>query len=302
MDLLLALAGAILFAVGTVLQQEEAKEADESQALSAGFLVQLAKRPKWLLGIAADFLGFLCQAAALALGRLVVVQPILAASILFALPFGARRSGVPVGRRRWAAAAVITLGLAVFLIVGDPSGGVEDATNRAWLISGGICLGVTGLLVLLGRGRPPAPRAALLGAAAGVLFGLSAGLTKATVEQLDEGVLEIFAHWHLYGLIVVGYLSMTLSEAALQTGELAPALATQMTIDPIVSVLMGIFAFHESVHGTTVGAIVSFAAFALMMAGIVVLALGEPARTAPPGQPAVGDDAPPGSASTSAAI
>ena len=51
------------------------------------------------------------------------------------------------------------------------------------------------------------------------LFGISAGLTKATVEQLDDGVLAILEHWHLYALIVVGYLSMTLSEAALQTGE-----------------------------------------------------------------------------------
>lgn len=294
MDLLLALAGAILFAVGTVLQQEEAKQADESQALSAGFLVQLAKRPKWLLGIAADFLGFLCQAAALALGRLVVVQPILAASILFALPFGAYRSGTPVGARRWAAAGVVTLGLAAFLLIGDPSGGVEDASNRAWIISGAIALALTGGLVLLARGRSPAPRAALLGAAAGVLFGISAGLTKATVEQLDEGLLDIFAHWHVYALIVVGYLSMTLSEAALQTGELAPALATQMTIDPIVSVLMGVFAFQETVHGSTAGTIVSFAALALMMGGIVVLALGE-RKDEPDGQPV-------GSASTSAAI
>ena len=43
-------------------------------------------------------------------------------------------------------------------------------------------------------------RAALLGTAAGILFALSAALTKATVEQLDEGVLTIFEHWHLYAL------------------------------------------------------------------------------------------------------
>jgi drug/metabolite transporter (DMT)-like permease len=275
MDLLLALAGAILFAVGTVLQQQEAKQADEQQALSAGFLIQLAKRPRWLLGIATDFLGFLCQAAALAVGRLVVVQPVLASSILFALPFGARLTGEPVGRRRWIAAGVTTLGLAVFLLVGDPSGGLADASTATWIAWGGGALVVSGALVLLARGTRPARRAALLGASAGVLFGISAGLTKATVEQLDGGVLAIFSHWHLYALIVVGYLSMTLSEAALQTGQLAPALATQMTIDPIVSVLMGVFAFHETIHGSAWGVVVSVSALMLMLAGIVVLALGE---------------------------
>ena len=244
---------------------------DEDQALSAGFLVQLAKRPRWLLGIAADFLGFLCQAAALTLGRLVVVQPILASSILFALPFGARLTGEPVGRRRWAAAGVVTLGLAVFLLVGDPSGGVEDASTRAWIISGVVALVLTGALVGLARGRRPAPRAALLGAAAGAVVGISAGLTKATVEQLDDGVLAILEHWHLYAL-TSSALSMTL-EAALQTGELARA-GHPDDHRPDRQRAHGHLRLPGVRPRSTLGAAVSFAALALMMGGIAVGAGG----------------------------
>ena len=108
--------------------------------------------------------------------------------------------------------------------------------------------GSVGGLILAARGRSPARRAALLGTAAGLLFALSAALTKTTVDQLGDGVLTVFEHWQLYALIVIGYLSMMLSQASLQTGALAPAVATQMALDPIASVLLGILAFDETIH------------------------------------------------------
>ena len=71
--------------------------------------------------------------------------------------------------------------------------------------------------------------------AAGILFGLSAALTKATVDQLDEGIFHVFITWHLYALIAVGYAGMTLSQIALQTGVLAPAIATFSILDAVTS-------------------------------------------------------------------
>ena len=51
---------------------------------------QLARKPRWVAGIAADGLGFAAQAAALAIGRLVVVQPLLATAVVFSLPLNAK--------------------------------------------------------------------------------------------------------------------------------------------------------------------------------------------------------------------
>ena len=82
-------------------------------------------------------------------------------------------------------------------------------------------------------------RATLLGTATGILFGLSAALTKAVVDQFDEGLIEIFENWHIYALAVVGYASMTLSQLSLQTGVLPPAMATSMIFDPLASVVLG---------------------------------------------------------------
>jgi drug/metabolite transporter (DMT)-like permease len=274
MEVVLALVAALCFSLGTVLQQQVASTASEEEARRAGFLLRLARRPRWLAGIASDAVGFAAQAAALAIGKLVVVQPLLATSVVFSLPLGAKLGHRRVVRRDMLAALAVTAGLGVFLVVADPTGGREDATTAAWIVSFGVAA-VCGALALAARGRPPARRAGLIGAAAGILFGLSAGLTKATVERLDDGVLEVFTDWHLYALIVLGYASMSLSQSSLQTGALAPAVATQMSLDPITSLLLGIFAFDETVHEDTVGLIAALAAFVVMIAGIVILAAAE---------------------------
>jgi drug/metabolite transporter (DMT)-like permease len=280
-DIGLALAAALLFSLGTVLQQQVAQTASEEESQGAGFLLQLARRPRWLAGIASDGLGFVCQAGALAAGRLVVVQPILATSLVFALPLGARLNHRPVSRRAMAAAAAVTGGLAAFLVLADPSGGKDDATTAAWIVSFAIATVACGALVAAGRGRPAAPRAALIGSAAGILFGLSAALTKATVEELDDGVVAVFRDWHLYALVVVGYVSMTLSQRSLQAGALAPAAATQMALDPVTSLLLGTLAFDETIHDTTAGLIAALAGVVVMIAGIVYLAAAQQSADQP---------------------
>jgi drug/metabolite transporter (DMT)-like permease len=274
-DVALALAAALFFAGGTVLQGRVAATASDDEALKAGFLLRLARRPQWLAGIALDGLGFVCQAIALAVGRLVVVQPLLAASVVFALPLGARLDHKRVGRRELVAAVAVTAGLGAFLIAGDPTGGREDATATAWIASFAIAGALCAALVLAARGAPPARKAAMIGTAAGILFGLSAALTKAVVEQLDEGVLEIFDDWRLYALIVVGYTSMTLSQASLQTGALGAAVSTQMALDPVASVLLGTLAFDEEIHDSALGIAAALVALAVMLAGLVVLAAAE---------------------------
>jgi len=68
-DVVLALIAALLFALGTVLQQRAGMEAPSAGA-SSGLLLRMARRPVWVMGIAADGLGFVAQAAALAIGAL----------------------------------------------------------------------------------------------------------------------------------------------------------------------------------------------------------------------------------------
>ena len=286
MDIVLALAAALFFAFGTVLQQRAGLE-KPAEGSSAGLLVQMAKRPVWLAGIAADGLGFLCQAVALAVGRLAVVQPLLVTTVVFALPLGARFTGQKVRRLDVGAALVVVLALVAFLTIANPSGGNDDAPLAEWAIAIGACVGICVPLFALGRFGSPPRRAAALGTATGILFALSAAFTKVVADQFEEGVFEIFVNWHLYALLVVGYASMTFNQLALNTGSLAPAVATSLAFDPIASVILGVTLLNESLHTSPSGIAGTVLALAAALGGMVVLARSQSASEGPkPVEPA----------------
>jgi drug/metabolite transporter (DMT)-like permease len=282
MEFVLGIAAAIFFALGTVLQEREAQSVPEDEAMNAGVLLKLARRPIWMAGIAADGLGFICQAAALHFGQLAVVQPLLAASVVFALPFGRFIVHRKVTRKDMIGAAAVTVGLVFFLIMANPEDGVDTASTMSWIISGAIAGGVCAVLVVAARGRSASPRAALLGMSAGILFGFSAGLTLTVVDSLNEGIVDLLTDWHLYALIVVGWISMTLSQAALQTGALPAAVSTQMSLDPVVSVLLGVLIFQESIHDTFLEGAVALLGLAVMIGGLFYLARAQGEEAAAP--------------------
>jgi drug/metabolite transporter (DMT)-like permease len=273
-ELALALVSALLFALGSVLQQRAGAEAPAPGA-SSGLLLRLARRPVWLAGIGADALGFVAQAAALGVGRLAVVQPLLVTSVVFALPLGARLSRQSVRPRDGAAALAVVAGLAVFLTLTRPSGGRSEAPLSGWVIAGAACLIACAPLAVLGRRGSPPRRAALLAAGAGILFALCAALTKATVDELHRGIGHVLLSWPPYALAAVGYVSMTLNQMALDTGALAPTVATSTALDPIVSVVLGLTLFHESLPAGAGRWALTVLGLGLALAGVVVLALDE---------------------------
>ena len=280
MEIVLSLASAMLFALGTVLQQR-AGVSEPSAGAHAGLVLRMARRPVWVAGIAADGLGFVAQAAALGIGRLAVVQPLLVASVVFAVPLGVRLSGQRVTRGEVAAAALVVVALVGFLSIASPSGGRSEAPPSDWLVVAVISAAVSAPLVLLARRGPARRRAALLGTTAGVLFALSAALTKAVVDELHAGLVQVITSWELYALAGVGYASMTLNQLALNTGALAATMATSTASDPVVSVVLGLVLFHESLHLTGLRAIGTLSALAVALLGMAALARSQE-HTAPP--------------------
>ena len=271
MDIALALVAAFLFALGLVLQETAAsKESDD--AVGAGFLVRLVRRPVWLLGLTAQMLGFAAQAAALAIGSMVIVQPLLVATIVFALPIARVVANRQIRGQEWVGALMVTAGLAALLIVSKTDEGTDDASLGVWLAVGGACIGITLILFVLARGRSPALRAGLLGTAGGLLFGFAAALTKATMSRFDEGILDVILDWHLYALILVSVAAFWLQQAALQTGALSAAVASSMAFDPLSSIPLGIIIFSEELHETAFGIGVSVLALAVTLLGLVLLA------------------------------
>jgi drug/metabolite transporter (DMT)-like permease len=281
-DIVLALIAAFFFALGLVLQ-ERAASVQPASAVGAGFLVRLVRNPLWLLGAASQTVGFVAQAIALGIGRIVIVQPLLVATIVFSLPIARVVTKRHVHRMEWVGALIVSLGLAALLIVSKTDEGRDDASFGLWMAVSGVCVGLAVLLFLLARGRSPALRAGLLGTAAGILFGLAAALTKTTVARFDEGLLEVVWDWHVYAMIILSLGAVWLQQAALQTGALAAAVASTMAFDPLSSIPLGIIVFDEQLHETALGISVSLVALAVTLFGLVVLARAKGAE--PPLKP-----------------
>jgi drug/metabolite transporter (DMT)-like permease len=285
MDVVLALVAGFLFALGLVLQ-EKAASTLPAEAVGAGFLVRLAHQPVWLLGLAAQGLGFVAQAIALGIGSLVLVQPLLISSIVFALPLGWLIEHRRIARNELIGAAAVTVGLGTLLLVSKTDTGVDDASLVRWAVIGGATVGIAAVLFMLSRGRSATVRAALLGTAGGIMFGLAAGFTKTVVSGLDEGFVAVITDWHLYALIVVSVVAFWLEQAALQTGALAAAVASTMAFDPLSSLIFGIVLFEERLHETRLGLTVSAISLAIALIGLGVLARAKGAETED-GQPAL---------------
>jgi drug/metabolite transporter (DMT)-like permease len=287
----LALIAAFLFALAAALQQKGALNLPEV-SLNPKTLVQLAGQTMWLLGTVALLTGYLVQAAALDRGRLSIIQPLLVTTVIFALPLGYFLTKQHVGRREIVGAFVIIMGLALFAYFGDPASGKENAPSSEWLIAivaiGALC----GVALSFGSRGGPTPKAAGYGAASGMLFGLSAALTKPTLDYLHDSVGTMLSHWEPYALALAGILGFVLQQVSLGTGRLAPSVATVSVANPVVSVLLGALLLDERLERPGWHVLLAFVGLGIALAGAVVISLAHEARkdeaTAPePPEPSV---------------
>ena len=269
----LAILAAIFFALAATLWQRASLalcvEAGGPQAL-----LRLLGSGVWLLGLAAQVAGVVLQAAALDRGRVAIIQPLLVTTIIWAMPLGYFLTNQVITRRHIFGAAIVVAGLVVFASVGDPAAGVDDAPTSTWLsaflILGAIC---AGLLLFAGRGGPGA-KAAVLGAMAGILYGISATLMKPVMENLNDagvgGVLESWEFWVMAGAGLIGFYIQQLS---LATGRLVASVASVSVVNPVISVLLGALVLQERLDKTPPWhAVVAVGALAVALFGASLIA------------------------------
>jgi uncharacterized membrane protein len=269
----LALLAAFLFALAAALQQKGALGLPEISLRRPASLARLAGRTPWLVGTAALLTGYALQAAALDRGRLTIIQPLLVTTVVFALPLGYVLTHQHVGRREVLGAVVIVLGLALFAIFGDPAGGRENAPGGEWAIAIAILTALCAVLLVFGGRGGLTARAAVYGTIAGILFGLSAALTKPTLGYLHAGLGELFTHWEGYALAVAGVLGFVLQQVSLGTGRLAPSVATVSVANPIVGILLGTILLEERLSRPAWHVLVACIGLGLALAGAVVISI-----------------------------
>ncbi|MFG2357100.1 DMT family transporter [Streptomyces sp. NPDC048521] len=248
---LLALLAALSNAGASVLQRRAAvQEPDEGTGAGSAVrrLAHLLRRPYWLAGAGLLALSSLLQAGALAVGSLSLVQPLLAAELLFTLAVGSVVFRRRPDRRTWLAFVALAVGLSVFLLAAEPSAGRPSAPPRSWLLGGGGALAAVVLLVATARPTRGAPRAALLGLASAVAFATTAALLKEAVGQLGDGPGAMFAHWALYATGGAGLVAFLLLQGALGAGSLTASQPALTLGDALTSVVLGWVLFAETIR------------------------------------------------------
>jgi drug/metabolite transporter (DMT)-like permease len=268
----LALAGSGCYAVATVTQHGVARHLPSERAFDLTVLVRLARRPVWLAGMAAVITGFALQAVALGLGRLVVIEPVLATGLLFALALAARRDRRSLRPAEWVATLAVVGGLALFLAIGQPSGGQRTADAAVLGLATAATAALIGLSTIVAGRVGGHHRALLFGVAGGVAAGTTDAVIK-TVTVLAAGhLLRVFADVPLYLLIGVGLLAFTIQQNGYRAAALAAFLPAFAVFEPVTGSLLGLLIYHERLSDGPGQILLEVAAGAVAVWGIARLA------------------------------
>jgi drug/metabolite transporter (DMT)-like permease len=212
--------------------------------------------------------GYVAQGAALDRGKLVVVQPLMVTTIVWALPLGYWLTSQRVVRRQFLGAGVVVVGLAMFVLIGDPDAGVDNASTQALVISAAVVSVVVVVLMLWQRSKGSASvRAAVLGLCAGLFSGLAVAFAKPVINDLHSGIAEAAQDWRSWALLGFGFAGFLIQQLSLATGQLAPAMAAVSVSNPAISVLLGILLYEERLTRPGWHVVVAFAALLAALAG-----------------------------------
>lgn len=273
MVLLLSFVASVFFAAGYVLQYHEAHEAPAKLFLSPRLLLELARHRIWLFGIGAMAIGDALQAVALDRGSLAVIEPVLTTSLLFALPLSAAWRRERLRAREWLSAVAVSAGLGTLLLVGSPTTGRATMPEQLWIIVTLACWGAALAMVAAARRlRHPSTQAALIGAAAGTLFGLQDALTRFCLNGFSHSFLHLVFSWQPYVLLITAVYGLTLTQSAYEAGPLPSALPPIAVGEPVVGMLIGIFSFNETLSATPLALTVETISAAVMIVGAWTLA------------------------------
>nr|WP_242484666.1 DMT family transporter [Rhodococcus sp. MS16] len=267
-----AIGAAVCIAIGTVVRQRTAAVVPDDSIGALGPITTLVHSPIWWLGTIVGMVGYALQAAALGLGSLLLVQPLLVLSLLFALPLGARFSGRTISAREWLWAAALTTSVAVLIIVGDPRPGQPRAETHHWVMITLIGLPFVALCLFGAHRRTGSARALLLGIAGGSLFGVAAVLTKGVVHLVTLGPSAVLTSFEFYALVAVAAVATSVQQSAFQAGDLQASLPATTIMEPVIASLLGFVVLGEYLDADRKVAAVLALAVVAMIAATVALA------------------------------
>lgn len=204
---------------------------------------------------------------AMAMVPLSVVQMVLAGGIVLLAIMAERCYGATVGARQWAGLAMTALGLILLGISLPAVHGAHSHYSVPGMIAFEVILVVLGTLLILGprMGAPSQHHGVMLGAASGILFGVSDIGIKALTGLIGaHGPMGLLSPWLAFtvGASVVAFFA---SAKALQDGQAVPVIAVTSTAANVSGIVGGLVVFGDPFPTSTVGIIFQVLAFALVI-------------------------------------
>jgi drug/metabolite transporter (DMT)-like permease len=271
LTVILGVVAAFWLGAGFVIQQHVAATAPWSEVLSLRLLADLLRRPLWLSGIAVMVVGQVIGAIALGRGSLALVEPLLASSLLFALPLSAVWHRRQLGRREWFGAVALLAGLAGFLLAADPGHPPPVAVPaQSWVIAGGAVLALVALMVGWARRSDQIAEGTLLGTAAGLMFGLQDALTNRVDHLFSHGPAGLLTSWQPYALLAVAIVGLTLDQSAFRAAPLTASLPGLTVAEPLTGIILGAALFADPLN-ITPGALAAEGACLVVVAAAVYI-------------------------------
>lgn len=268
-----AVLAAMLIGCAAVLQQRAAGSAPVEKGVHPRLLVKLARHPLWLAGVLTMVGGYVLQALALGFGKLLIVEPLLVTSLVFALCLSLVLGARGMRLKDWIAAVATVAALGAFLTIGKPHGGVPRPTFSHWMVP----LAVVGFVLLVSiagapRLLPRRPRATALAVLAGSFYGMADGLVKSVVSLIDAQQLAVVEHWQLYALLATGTAAFLLQQTAYHLAPISTSQPSLSALEPVVGSLLGVVVYGEHLSTAALPLTIELASAVIMIAGVITLA------------------------------
>jgi drug/metabolite transporter (DMT)-like permease len=220
------------------------------------------------IGMVIASCAWLFHVAAMSLAPLSLVQSVLAGGMVLLAIMAERVFGLKIGRRQWIGLALTALGLMLLGITLPVAHSAHSRYSIPGMISfeGGLI--IAGTLLIMGQrmGASRQHHGFMLGAAAGILFGVSDVAIKAISGLIGHGGLTgLLSPWLLVCL-VASVAAFYASAKGLQDGDAVPVIAVTGTAANIAGVDGSIIVFGDPLPGDAFGIVLEAIAFIMVIA------------------------------------
>jgi len=230
---------------------------------------------KWFaLGMLIAVCSWGLHVAALSMAPMSVIQVSLAAGMVFIAVMAERIFGFEVGRRQWIGLILTGVGLALLgLTLPAMHGSSSHFSAAPMIVFEATLFGLGGLLIMGPRmGGRSEHHGVMLGAASGVLFGVSDTAIKALTGIVGaHGALGLLLSPWLAVAVLASIVAFYSSARGLQDGEAVPVIAVTGTAANISGIAGGIVVFGDPMAAGAFGVTLQALAFVLVIVAAALM-------------------------------